>query len=44
MLLPQVDEGKWQGNIRCNIIPGVDEFPRRTLGDTVSPYHEFSQW
>lgn len=34
--------GMWEGNLLCNTVLGVNEFPRRTLGDTVLPYHESS--
>lgn len=34
----------WEGNLLCNVVLGVNEFPRRTLGDTVFPHLESSLW
>lgn len=33
---PQVNGGMWEENLLCSITPGVNKFPRRTLGDTCS--------
>lgn len=42
--LLMLNGGMWEGNLLCNTVLGVNEFPRRTLGATVLPYHESSLW